>query len=217
MMDLVTSGMQILMRFHFYDKIKDLQQAKTSNNRAIEKDNALRLGLFEQLSRRKAFEVLRMEVRLNKRQKIRQLFNTLGIQTELTYKNLFNPLISQKILLYYLDELESKRLALFDYRPATPKALLADLIIKNPKLGLKKIIQVYGLKQIFDTINSRELRAMFGNCSQRSWYRLIAEVKKVKLPITTSPFEVVRHHLTSFKPLKLVDFQGKMINNDKYN
>lgn len=201
----------------FYDKIKDLETAKNSEKKAIENDNTLQLGLFSTLKKIKQLEILRMEVRLNKRQKIGQLFRTLGIQTELTYKNLFNPTMSQKILLHYLDELESKRLALFDYKPTTSKALLADLIIRNPKLGLKRTIQLYGLKQIFDTIGPRELRVMFGNYNPRSWYRLIAEAKKIKLPTIKDPLDVIRKNLICFEPLKLVDFQEQLLNNDKYN
>lgn len=149
-----------------------------------------------------------MEVRLNKRQKIGQLFKTLGITSEITYKNIFNTSVSQKVLLHYLDEIESKRLPLFDYKPTNSKALLAELIVQNPELKLKRIVQTYGLKQIFDSVNPRELRTMFGNKSQRSWYRLIAEAKAIKLPPTQSPLKVVREHLNTFVPLKLVDFQN---------
>jgi len=35
-----------------------------------------------------------MEVRLNKRQKIKQSFNKLGISADLTFKKLFKPAIS---------------------------------------------------------------------------------------------------------------------------
>ena len=62
----------------FYDKIKDLEKAKQSEKRAIEKDSALQLNLFPRFARRKKFEILRMEVRLNKRQKIKQLLQSLA-------------------------------------------------------------------------------------------------------------------------------------------
>ena len=191
----------------FYDKIKDLEMAKKSEKRAVEKDNKLQLGLFEKFQERKRFEVLRMEVRLNSRQKIKQLFKTLDIQSDLTYKNLFSPIISQRVLLHYLNELESKRLSLFDYKTTNSKSLLADLVVNNPSIGPLKTMQIYGLKQAFDNITPRELRAMFGGYSQRGWYRLTAEAKKIKLPATKSPLGVIRKHLTSFDPLKLVDFQ----------
>jgi hypothetical protein len=140
----------------------------------------------------------------------------LGIQSELKLKNLFSPTIAQQVLLHYLDELESKRLPLFDYKTATPNSLLADLVINNPNIGIRKTIQLFGLKQAFDSSTPRELRNMFGKYGQRSWYRLIAETKIIKLPTTKSPLGVVREHLTHFEPLKLVDFPDLMLNNDKY-
>lgn len=201
----------------FYDKLKDLEMANKSEKRAIENDNAIQLNLFETFKERKRLEVMRMEVRLNKRQKIGQLFRTLGIQSELTLKNLFSPTIAQRILLHYLDELESKRLPLFDYKPTSQNSLLADLVINNPNLGVSKIMKLYGLKQAFDSTTPRELRNMFCKYGQRSWYRLIAEAKTIKLPTAKSPFGIVRKHLTRFEPLKLVAFEGLMLNNDKYH
>ncbi|MSU25804.1 MAG: hypothetical protein EXS44_00880 [Candidatus Levybacteria bacterium] len=201
----------------FYDKIKDLEMAKKSDKRAIEKDNALQLNLFDRITERKKLEVLRMEVRLNNRQKMKQLFKTLAIEKELTFQNLFSQNISQQVLLHYLSELEKQRPKLLDYSVSNPKALLADLIINNSKQKPLKILQAFGLKQALGTITPRELRAMFSKYTDRSWYRLFAEAKTIQLPITKSPFDVVRKNLTSFEPLKLVDFQDEMINNVKYN
>lgn len=199
----------------FYDKLKDLEMSVKSEKRTIEKDNDIQLNLFEPFKERKRLEVLRMEVRLNKRQKIGQLFGKLDIQTELTFKNLFNQTISQQVLLHYLDEVEGKRLSLFDYRPTSKTSLLADLVISNPNIGLTKIMKLYGLKTAFDNANPRELRVMLGKYSQRSWYRLIAEAKGIKLSKIKSPLEIIRKHLTHFEPLKLVEFEGIMLNNDK--
>jgi len=72
----------------FYDKIKDLQQAKISEKRAEEKDNTLQLGLFDSLKQRKPFEVLRFEVRLNQRQKINQILKKIGKEVEPTFTNI---------------------------------------------------------------------------------------------------------------------------------
>lgn len=201
----------------FYDKIKDLEMAKKSDKRAIEKDNALQLNLFDGITERKKLEVLRMEVRLNTRQKMKQLFKALQIEKELTFQNLFSKTISQQVLLYYLSELEKQRPKLLDYSVSNPKALLADLIINNSKQKPLKILQAFGLKQALGTITPRELRAMFSKYTDRSWYRLFAEAKSIQLPITKSPFDVIRKNLTSFEPLKLLDFQDTMLNNDKYN
>ena len=43
----------------FYDKIKDLEQAKISDKRAVEKDNAIQTTLFDEFPNPKALQVLR--------------------------------------------------------------------------------------------------------------------------------------------------------------
>lgn len=187
----------------FYDKIKDLEQAKRSSKRALEKDSALQLNLFDTLRERKKLEILRMEVRLNKRQKIKQLFNALGIKSDLSFKSIFKPAISRKILLHYIDELDSKRSPLLDYKPVNDKALLVALIINNPDLSPNKILQLYGLKRVLETIDMRELRVMFSKCNQRSWYRLMTDTSKIKLPATHNPFAIIREHVLRFKALRL--------------
>lgn len=188
----------------FYDKIKDLEKAKLSDKRAIEKDNAIQLNLFPELAKRKKkFEVLRMEVRLNKRQKMKQLFGKLGIKSNLTFKSLFKTATAKKVLLHYLDELESKQPKILDYKVTNDKALLADLIFNNPVLGSKRIMQIYGLSKALESMDIRELRGMLSKENQRDWNRLMSDAKKVRLPRAESPFRVIREHLRKFKPLKL--------------
>jgi hypothetical protein len=187
----------------FYDKIRDLEAAQKSNKRAIEKDSDLQRTIFESLKKRKKLEILRMEVRLNKRIKIKQLLKTLGIKSDLTFKSLFRSIIACKVLLHYLDEVEGKRSVLIDYRANSDKGLLAALIFNNPELSSKQVLNLYGLRKALEIVNPRELRAMFGKSSDRSWYRLMADAAKVKLPMTQSPFRVIRECLTKFKPLKL--------------
>ena len=69
----------------FYDKIKDLEKARQSSKRAMEKDNELQQHLFKTFEKRCKLEFLRMEVRLNKRAKIKQLFKTLKLNADLTF------------------------------------------------------------------------------------------------------------------------------------
>jgi len=133
-----------------------------------------------------------MEVRLNKRQKIKQLF-----------KKLFKPAVSKKVLQHYLDELESKRSILSNYKATSNKALLAALVFNNPELKPKQILQMFGLKKILETVTMRELRVIFARHNKRSWYRLVADANKVKLPIAQLPFGIIRKHLNKFKTLRI--------------
>jgi len=186
----------------FYDKIKDLEKSQQSSRRAIEKDNELQRHLVKSFEMRHKLEFLRMEVRLNKRAKIKELFKELGIAARLTFKRLFKPAIAKRVLLHYLDKLESKRLALLDYTPKSDKALLVGLIMNNPTASANKIIQLFGLKKALAIVTPRELRSLLAQHNQRSWYRLIADAQSINLPPVNSPFDVIRKQLVSFKALR---------------
>ena len=139
---------------------------------------------------------------LCRRTKIKQLFTKLGIKTDLTFKKLFKPAISKKVLLHYFDEVIQKRPKLLDYKTTNAKALLSDLIFNNPDLGPKQILQLYGFKQALDAMSPRELRVMFSRYSARSWYRLIADANNIKLPAGYDQFKVIKEQLVKFEPIK---------------
>lgn len=195
----------------FYDKLKDLDKARTSEKRAEEKDNAIQLNLFEKILIKKPFEVLRMEVRLNKKQKLTQILRQIGITDEPTFKNLFNKDIAQKVLLYYLDEIEAGYPLLLGYDSSDPKDFLAQFLINNPKVGFKQAIQMLGLRVLFDKVGIREFREITKRFSKTRWYQLNKEMKNLNYPQKTSPFEVLRKALEEFSPLKLADFQERRI------
>ncbi|HLJ31315.1 MAG TPA: hypothetical protein VKU36_02660, partial [Candidatus Babeliales bacterium] len=188
----------------FYDKIRDLEQAKKSDKRSLEKDNAIQLYLYDALYNKKMFEMLRMEARLNNKRKIQQILKLLNIKTPLTFKGLFKTNTARKVLLHYLDEVERARPPLLDFKTNNTKSLLVALIFNNPNLSPRRILQLYGLKLAFDYISIRELRTMFGAHNKRSWYRLIADMKDATItqqPISSNPFKVIRDCLEAFKPI----------------
>lgn len=189
----------------FYDKIRDLEKAKQSEKRALEKDNTLQLNVLKHLRTGSKLEVLRMEVRLNKRQKMKPLFAKLGIKAELTFKKLFKPAIAKAVLLHYLDELERKRPPLLDYKQSHDKALLVDLVTNNPDLTLKQVMQLFGLKQALEIMQPRELRRMFANYNVRGWNRLMADASKVKLQRMQGIFGILREQIVQFKALRILD------------
>jgi len=187
----------------FYDKIKELKKAKQSSKRTIEKDGALQIKLLDRLTRRRKFEILRMEVRLNRRQKIKQLFAKLGIKPDLTFKSLFKPAISKKVLLHYLDELESKRPILLDFKAKNDEELLVALRINNPDLSARKILQMFGLKKAMEFMTSRELRVLFARYNFRSLQRIMVDAKQIKLPRADSPLGVIREQIIKFKSCRI--------------
>ncbi|MFH2021781.1 MAG: hypothetical protein ABIJ33_00660 [Patescibacteria group bacterium] len=197
----------------FYDKIKDLESAKKSAKRSLEIDNLIQLGLFDDLQKRNHFEVLRMEVRLNKRQKIKQVFKKLNLSCNLTYQNLVSEEASRLVLGHYLTEIEHTRLPFYDYKSNDINQLLPDMIINNPNLKTNKMLVMYGLTRALEIYTPRKLRSMLGNLSYRQWYRLMSDVKNLKLPLSQSPFTFIRQQLADFKPLRLVDYQDRLLHN----
>lgn len=200
----------------FYDKLKDLKKAKISAKRAEEKDNAMQLNLFQEVKVKKPFEVLRMEVRLNRKQKIIQILKQTGIEIEPTFQALFKKEVAQKILLHYLDEIEAGYPSLL-YYSKEPKDFIAEFIINNPKAGLRKAIQMLGLKVLIDGIGIREFREITKQYGKEKWYGIHKELKDFSYPQRNSEFSTLRTALNKFEPLNLVDFTDKMINNDKYD
>lgn len=199
----------------FYDKIKSLETEKKNNKRVTKTDSA---DLFDHLNafrQKNKLEILRMEVRLNKRKKMKQLFTKLGIKSDLTFKNLFKLAIARKVLLHYVDELESKRPLLFDYKAKTDKDMLAELFFNNPGLTIKKVLLLYGFKKALEVVTPRELRGMSSKklaapgAARKSeeWYRLMADAQQIKLPTSRSPFGIIRTCIEKFKPVKLADFK----------
>lgn len=205
----------------FYDKIHDLEKAKKfGNKRAEENDNEIQLSLLDELDsfrRVRRLEVLRFEMRLNQRQKIKKLLNNLDIAVDMTFRNLFSRNISQKVLVHYWDEIERKRPRILDIKADDPNILLDALRINNPKLGISKCMEMMGLRWSLGANTPRELRSKFDDKSSRSWHRFMKLDKNINFPEYSNPLKNIRDQLGSPKPLKLVDFQDRLINNDKYN
>jgi len=81
----------------FYDKMRDIEKHKISPKRTIDRDK------FNVAKDSRFFgkEVLRMEVRLNKRRVIKNLLEKVGHTEELIFKNLFSADIARAVLNHY--------------------------------------------------------------------------------------------------------------------
>lgn len=131
------------------------------------------------------------------------MFAKLGIKSDFTFQSLFKLATAKKVLLHYLDELKSKRLALLDFKAKNDEALLVALCVNNPELGAKQILQLFGLKKAMEFMTPRELRVLFTRFYSRGWRRIMAYAKNVKLPIANSPFRAVREQVVKFRACKI--------------
>lgn len=192
-----------------YDKKKDLQKAKTSEKRAIEQDNALQFELFDQWKPKVPFEVLRMEIRLNKRAKIRQVFDKLEIASDLSFRSIFKSEISQKVLLYYLAEIK-KGYGLLAYRPKSMKDFIAEFKINNPKVKIRKMLQVYAVQIGIAEMGVREFREATATYGRHNWDRLKKDLATHRFSAGDfSILKPIETALRDFRAVKLVEFQEK--------
>lgn len=193
----------------FYDKMKDLSKAKISEKRAEERENAIQMKLFEKLEISRPLEVLRMEVRLNRRQKLKATLRQAGIETEPIFQALFKQEIAQKVLLHYMGVIEKSYPLILSYNCKDAKDFLSDFIVRNPKVGLRKTIQMLGLRTAINEVGTREFREITRKYGKANWYRLNKEMLTFNYPQKEDTLAPIRRCLEEFKPLKLIDFQSK--------
>lgn len=203
----------------FYDKIHDLQKAELSNKRAVDSNqkitsssssNSIRgssnnlMTLLNKLrTGSKKFEILRMEVRLNTRRKMKQIFEKLHIKNDLTLRKLYKPVIAQKILLNYVNDLDRKRSSFVDFKPLNDKALLSTLALYNPTLRAKQILQFFGFKKLLESMTLDELRVILKQYDKSNWNKLIKELDSIMVPSPGQPFEIIKKQLQKYKALRL--------------
>lgn len=191
----------------FYDKVKDLEKAKVSEKRAVEKDNFVQMSLLEEIKeirKIKPLEILRSEVRLNQPQKIRQVLRKIGLQVELTFKNLFKKEIARRVLLYHLDQIENAYPKLLYLKPKSAKDFIAQFTIDNPKTKLKDPFTAFGFYKALEEMPTREIRELLKKYPKWAWYRFYKEINSFYYPKTALPiFEPIRKSIEEFKTFKL--------------
>jgi hypothetical protein len=193
-----------------YDKIKELEQAKISEKRSIENENIMQLNLLNELKEIKPFEVLRIEIRLNSRAKIRQISKELNYETDLTFKTLFNIEFSKNIINYFWNIL-LRDIPINLIGNKSNFNLLETLIRNNPKIKYSKalkLLSVIILSQETGLPALRKLLKLNGN-KNRYWYKLLEEIKKLNLPETKkyNPVLEASKMISNFEPLSLKYYQ----------
>lgn len=172
------------VRFHtnsyeisFYDKVKDLEQAKISEKRAIEKDNAIQLSLFDEPKKSSELkqEILRMEVRLSTRKNIKNMLGKLNFDVnKITFQDLFSKGLSKKVLLHFWDKLEPNlRIILLSQTESDA------LFYKFMSLGIKpkKAMYYIGAMKFIEKMGIRGSK----NLLKRGSYSILKELENVDL------------------------------------
>lgn len=191
-----------------YDKIKDMDRARTSEKRSIERDYAGQLDLFEIMKPKKPFEVLRFEIRLGNRAKIRAVLKKLRLPSDMTFKGLFVEKTSKGILQTYLAEIVG------GYSVLPPRLdcwrnFIWSFRVEYPALKTRKMLQIAGMTAICQELGVPGFREAIGSYGPHHWPRLKKDLLSYA-PSGNSPqsFRAIEAALREFRPMKLGDFLG---------
>lgn len=195
----------------FYDKVKDLQQAKISEKRAVERDNYIQLSLFDTVEMKKPFEVLRMEVRLGSRIKIKDMLKkTINDYKDLTFIKLFSQKVSKDVLLYTMNKIEADYPKILTTTSKTNEELFIQLMIDNPKLKYKNILAIVGAKVLLQEIGTRGFRKITNKFDKANWYRFNKEMKNLVISSAVNSFDYLIQAINKFERIKLENYKDKM-------
>lgn len=190
----------------FYDKIKDMQQAKISEKRAIEKDYAVQQDLFAKVATMKPLEVLRMELRIGNRTKLKSLLQKIDITSPMDFESLYSQSISQQMLLHFWRtiSLDMPTLALSGFKPED--IYHAMMVQHKGEAKPAKLLQQIGALAVINNVWMRGLHSLVSSHSNaRTWQRMRKELEKADISSHMKYAAVtnVQRCLEAFEPLKI--------------
>lgn len=194
--------------FVMYDKVADLNKSK---DRAIEKTDRghnLQMNIFEAVrSEGKPLEVIRLELRLKSRQKMKQVFARLGIDNDLTFASLFSQKLSQKLLQHQWDSI---------YKKLMP-VLMQDLTISDqfeliakqrPDDTPMRVLAMTAISTMKRAEGHRKVVGRFkGRYSERTMQRLYKDIEGLNYQLLNraAPFDHITQVLCQFTPLRMAE------------
>ncbi len=162
----------------FYDKVADLSKTR---GRAIDKNQTARqTSLFDAPgSSTRPPEILRMEVRLSKKQKMNAMLTRLGYKKDPTFREVFDANLCRSILRNYWQEYASNGYAFILDQAGTPQTILKSLLVQGMKP--KEAIYLFGLHTLCrDVSGVIGLRTILGeHSSQRQWPRVSKDMARL--------------------------------------
>ena len=173
--------------FVLYDKINDLNKPA---KRAIDKDQTKQqMDLFKYIKRQKRnLEVLKMEVRLSHKRKMKEVLEKVGFSDTPLFKNIFKKDLCQKIVKLYWEKFFKKDLFLFGVNN-NPQKILQAILMRYPKTNIRTAVMLVGLHQLCkDKEGIRGFRSIIKCYKPKfNWARLNNYLKKFEDDILTKP------------------------------
>ena len=189
-----------------YDKIRDLNKPA---KRAIDKDQTKsQLDLFKHIKKEKCnIEILRIEVRLSHKKKMIEILDRVNFTETPLFKNIFKKDLCQRIIKLYWNDFFEKDLFLFSVNN-NPQKILEMILIRYPKINIRKAITLIGLNLLCKDDGIRSFRAIAKNYKPKTnWATLRRYLNKFNDNIFENPahgfIKDIQRSLDNFNSYKI--------------
>jgi hypothetical protein len=205
-------GYKIHSKYHeiaFYDKMAELRKDKRGQA-VFDTDAQVQLGLFNNRSMVKPFEVLRMEIRLNSSKAIKQQLIKAKLEPSLRLSDVCTQGYSKAVLACHLQDLYAAYPKITEASAADPLQLLSDLYIQNPERSMSTIVNAVGLHALNQQSGARAMKDIVGSKGSQALLRLLKRTNR-ELHYRSQKaevFEVLERDLGDFKPLRLENYNS---------
>ncbi len=191
--------------FIVYDKKKDLQQARVSEKKSIEKDNAIQLNLFDVLEEKRRFEVIRFEARFNTQQRIQKELNLKRGDVKL--EKIFSSELSCRILSRKWQEI-LKSYNLLQVHADNLEAFLVAAATANPGTRLSTLLAAYAFINGCTKSGSRRIKRIIQNMfSNSTWYSFKKNLESLQLDSKVPDYMGhITQSLKVYQPLRLAEY-----------
>lgn len=169
----------------FYDKIADLKQSVKSEHKSVDRtSNYCQYHLLDKIaSERKQHpvEVVRYEIRLSSKVKIRNMLDAVGMKnTPLTLKGVFNQTVAKAILSHDLDKIIAK-VPNAELLENSPENLFLSILSKDNCTGPMDALAQLGFTLLSNSVgDERRMREMVEKHFHKdAWGRLVKKYPPV--------------------------------------
>lgn len=183
----------------FYDKLADLLKPR---GRAVDKDQAA-LPLQEIP---KGLELLRIEIRLSKKAKVKEVMQKFGNTESLTLADICKKQVCKDIMADYWTRYIGGNMFLFN-PVITPITVLKQVWQNQAAISPKQAIYLAGLYLLGKDEGVRQLRQVVEqNSSRRTWQRMSLDIKQLNTATGGTSYgflKDIRSALAEFEPYRL--------------
>lgn len=188
--------------YAFYDKLADL---KGNAKKSDEVDKYIQPTLFSFIEKSITKQILRFEVRLNKKTKIKQVLESVGVEVNLSFNKIFDSEIAKKVLIDSYDSITKGYLPILDTNTEVEK-YISDFALNNPRASINKLAMSFGYSILLKTLGTGGFRESINyKYGKNSWYIAKRTMDSFCFkPISNyNLITLLRSRLMSFEWLKL--------------